>query len=51
MVSIERSRVHYTEMRGKGIACEMLGIPGEAHTFCGNMKVGNETWKLQMERA
>ena len=29
----------------------MVKIPGERHRyFCGNMKFGSETWKMQMKR-
>lgn len=49
MVSIELSRALYAEMKKKGVEVEMIEIPGEEHTFCGNMKVGSETWNMQQK--
>lgn len=47
MVSIELSRALYAEMKNKEVEVEMIEVPGENHTFCGNMKVGSQTWNLQ----
>lgn len=47
MVSIELSRALYEEMKKKGVEVEMVEIPGEEHTFGGNMKIGSETWNMQ----
>ncbi|KAB8072405.1 Alpha/Beta hydrolase protein [Aspergillus leporis] len=47
MVPIYLSRELLRVLKGKGVECEMVEVPGEDHTFAMWMEVGPRTWEMQ----
>ena len=46
-VPIVHSRVLYRELEKAGVPCKFIEVPGQEHTFVGQMKKGSETWNIQ----
>lgn len=47
MVPITLSQDLFAVLKKEGVACEMIEVPGEEHTFAGKMVKGGQTWELQ----
>jgi len=47
MVPIKMSEKMLERLRVEGVQCDMIIVPGEPHTFVGQMKKGSKTWDLQ----
>ncbi|KAG2419780.1 hypothetical protein HFD88_004576 [Aspergillus terreus] len=49
MVPIGLSRRLLEVLRGCGVRCGMVEVPGEDHTFAMGMEVGSRTWEVQRQ--
>ncbi|KAL5358907.1 alpha/beta-hydrolase [Aspergillus floccosus] len=49
MVPIHLSRRLLEVLRGCGVRCGMVEVPGEDHTFAMGMTVGSRTWQVQRQ--
>ncbi|KAL2824789.1 Alpha/Beta hydrolase protein [Aspergillus cavernicola] len=47
MVPVELSRKLFEVLKGAGVECGMVEVPGEGHTFAMGMEVGGATWVVQ----
>lgn len=46
MVSVDVSRKLFDVLKGKGVECELIEVPGEDHTFAMGMEVGSRAWEV-----
>ncbi|KAL4917112.1 Alpha/Beta hydrolase protein [Aspergillus aurantiobrunneus] len=49
MVPVEVSRRLFDVLRGKGVECGMVEVPGEDHTFAMGIEVGSRAWEVSRE--